>query len=437
MSAPDKSPAPAVIPAEPVDAPKRRRLWEWGPGVVFLLTAIGPQDLMSNSVAGAELRYAVLWVLVPVVVIRYAILEATARYVLATGESLTAGFARVGGRPLLWTLLFLLFAKRFLAGLSQIVLMGSALVLMMPSVLGNRTAWAIMSWAAGFGLVYWGRYRAVEKVDKPLLMLLGGSIVLAAFASRPDWVEAARSFSAPAIPKGDGLYGSGLILMALVGSGTASLSNLKYSFFVREKGWRDISFLKRQRADLFSTGLLCLIMLALLQVAAAATLGSTGAKLRDVLDILPMFTTSLGEFGRIAFGIGLWTSVFTTFIGSDTGDSMIAADIWRKVRKTSPTREPIQVSATPAYRAAILAFSVPPLIVLFTSWQPVWLSLFASIVQGALTPMVSLILLWLCNNRRLMGTHANRWLSNATLFIAMIATLYLTWQGVAGLLQYK
>jgi hypothetical protein len=42
----------------------------------------------------------------------------------------------------------------------------------------------------------------------------------------------------------------------------------------------------------------------------------------------------------------------------------------------------------------ILAFSLPPLIVLFTSWQPVWLSLLASIVQGV-TPLVILIVLWL------------------------------------------
>jgi Mn2+/Fe2+ NRAMP family transporter len=401
---------------------------------VFLLTAIGPQDLVSSCVAGAEFRYALLWVLIPVLTIRYAILEATARYVLASGESLMEGFARVGGPLLLWILLLLFLAKRFLAGLSQILLMGSALVLMMPPGMpGGRTTWAVVSWAAGFGLVYGGRYHAVEKVDKPLLMLLGGSIILAAFASQPDWGQAARGLLVPTIPKGEGLYSTGLILMAVVGSGAASLSNLKYASFVREKGWRDISFLKRQRVDLFATGLLFLIILMLLQVAAAATLGVSGTELKDAMDVLPLFTTSLGEFGRIAFAIGLWTAVFTTFIGADAGDSMIVADIWHNALRVTPAQNSADVSTTPAYRAAIVAFSVPPLIVLFTSWQPVWLSLLASMLQGALTPLVILIVLWLCNSRRLMGTYANRWISNTTLAVAMIATLYLTWLGAADL----
>src|SRR5580765_6891160 len=75
----------------PAIAMPRERRWGWGPGIVFLLTAIGPQDLVSNSAAGAEFQYSLLWALVPILLIRYAILEASARYVLATGESLMNG----------------------------------------------------------------------------------------------------------------------------------------------------------------------------------------------------------------------------------------------------------------------------------------------------------------------------------------------------------
>jgi hypothetical protein len=75
---------------------------------------------------------------------------------------------------------------------------------------------------------------------------------------------------------------------------------------------------------------------------------------------------------------------------------MIAADIWHNVLKLSPAGDLAKVSVMPAYR-----FAVPPLIVLFSSWQPVWLSLLASVLQGALTPLLIFVLLRLCNDRGL------------------------------------
>ena len=93
---------------------------------MFLLTAIGPQDLISNAAAGAEFQYRLLWALVPVLVIRYAILEASARYVLATGESLMDGYARMG-RWLMLVLFLVILAKRLVSGLYQVVMLGQAI----------------------------------------------------------------------------------------------------------------------------------------------------------------------------------------------------------------------------------------------------------------------------------------------------------------------
>lgn len=404
--------------------------WAWGPGIVFLLTTIGAQDLVSNSAAGAEFQYALLWALIPVIVIRYSILEASARYVLATGESLMSGYARAG-RWLPTVLLFVILAKRLLSGLYQVLILGQAIDLMLPAALQHRqTVWAIVSWAIGFAIIWWGRYRSVERVSIPLLMLLGGSIVVAALGSHPDWSSVLHGLLVPTVPEGHGVFSAAVILLALVGSGAASLSNLKYASFVREKGWRDLSALRYQRFDLISSGILFIAMLVLLQTAAAATLGRSQLKLSNVDDLLPMFTAAVGPFGRIAFGVGVWTAVFTTFIGANTGYSMLVADIWHGVlpRQPRPVERPTD---TPAYRWAIVTFSVPPLLVLFTPWNPIWLALAAAITLAALTPLVIVVLLWLCNNHRLMGRHANGWVSNITLTLGLIATTYLTWEAFA------
>jgi Mn2+/Fe2+ NRAMP family transporter len=404
----------------------RERRWGWGPGIVFLLTAIGPQDLVSNSAAGAEFQYTLLWALVPVLLIRYAILEASSRYVLATGESLMAGYARMG-RWLMVVLFVAILAKRLVSGLYQVVMLGQAIDFMVPPGLqGHQTVWALASWGLGFAVLWWGRYPVVERASVPLLMLLGGSIVLAAIGSRPDWGQALHGLLVPSLPPGRGMYGYSLILMALIGSGVASLSNLKYASFVRERGWRDASFLRRQRIDLIVSGALFISMLFLLQVAAAATLGRQGVTLSKIEDLLLIFTTALGPYGRIVFGIGVWTAVFTKFVGANTGYSMLMADIWHGSLSKDP--QPVEhPTDTPAYRWTILFFAVPPLLVLFATWNPVWLALAVAIALAALTPLIVVALLWLCNNKRLMGDHASGWVSNVTLTLALVATLYLTY----------
>ena len=91
----------AIEAAEWTAPPERRltrRLLTVGPGLVFILGAIGPRDLITNSMAGATHGYTLLWMLAVALVARYVILDATARYVMVTGESLLAGYEDVAIR---------------------------------------------------------------------------------------------------------------------------------------------------------------------------------------------------------------------------------------------------------------------------------------------------------------------------------------------------
>ncbi|MGH9387345.1 MAG: Nramp family divalent metal transporter, partial [Vicinamibacterales bacterium] len=105
--------------------PGRVRWQGLGPGIVFLLTAVGPGDLVSNVAAGATHGYALLWVLPVALVFRFVWLSTSARYVLVTGETLISGFARFGRGPL-WLTLGALVVIRHMANLSKVVLLGSA-----------------------------------------------------------------------------------------------------------------------------------------------------------------------------------------------------------------------------------------------------------------------------------------------------------------------
>ena len=114
---------------EPPVEPRRR--WAFGPGLVFLVAVVGPQDVITNSTAGATYGYTMLWTLPVIVLARYIMLEATARYVVVTGETLMAGYAR-GGRWVSWMIAVSIFLKRHFSSLYHILILGSSAHILAP-----------------------------------------------------------------------------------------------------------------------------------------------------------------------------------------------------------------------------------------------------------------------------------------------------------------
>jgi len=407
----------------------------FGPGLVFFLAAVGAQDLVSNAAAGANYGYSLLWSLVLLAVARYVILEASGRYVLVTGETILAGYARAG-RWVTWLLFVFIILKRHLANLYHLLFLGVAAHLLAPlPTPHSQTVWSLVFWIIGFALMYWGRYGAIEKCAKPMALVLGGALLVVAAVARPDVGEAARGLVIPSLPQGQGFYSFFLILMALTGAGAGSVNNLKYAAFVREKGWLGPADLGKHRRNVVLSVVAILVMAALVQVVAATTLQPAGIVLRSAEDLALMFSQTLGQAGKTAFALGLWAAVFTTYLGANTGYSLMISDIYHNVLRPrrSAGEEPagaVSPGHQPAYRWSLIWFCVSPLYVLLTNWKPVWLALISAAAQVLLLPVVVLVLMRLTNDTKLMGSYTNGWLVNLVMAVVALASIYLTYQNV-------
>lgn len=371
--------------------------------------------------------------LVVIIIARFVILEASARYVLVTGETLLAGYGRVG-RWVVWVIFLAPLFKGHVSGLYQVLLIGSAVHLLVPLPTRHSTAiWALLFWGLGFALMYWGRYRMVERLSRPLLVILGGPLVTVALLSKPDPAAILQGLLIPSIPEQQGMYSFALLLMALVGAGSGSLSNLKYAAFVHEKGWRDLSFLRPQRVDLLLSVAGMFAISALIQIAAAATLRPSGFQLEGAEDLVPMFSQALGNAGRIILGIGLWAAVFTTYVGSSTGYALMLSDIYHRFIRPPKDAGGSEAIAgghdhLPAYRWCVVWFCVSPLYVLLTDWTPIWITLLSASLAVILLPVTVSVLLRLTSDRKLMGAHVNGWATNTVMVSVILATIYLTYQ---------
>lgn len=422
------------------DSSSRRPIDGWptrfGPGLIFALSAVGPQDFITNSIAGATQGYGLMWLLLLAVGARFVILEATARYVIATGESLVSGCGRVS-KGLAWLVFGAPLIKRHFAGISQVLLLGAVAHLVYPlPTRHSSTIWSLVSWALAFALIFWGRYLWVERFSRGMAVFFGGCLAMAAIVARPRLGDVLQGAFTPALPEA-GLYGSALVVVAIVGGAVGSVSNLRYGAFVHEKGWRTTADMRRQRLDLFASVASMLLMLAAIQVASAGALQPAGLEVEQVEDLVPIFGLVLGDAGRILLGASLWSAVFNNHVGASTGYGLMLADIYHRFIRPSTSIEEQDggrgAAYLPAYRWFLVYFCVAPLYVFVTDWTPVWLVLINSAVGVILLPAVILVLMRLTFDRERLGKLANGWVANSCLFIAFVAALYLAALGAMEL----
>jgi len=412
----------------------RARHRAFGPGVVYLLGSLGPNDLIAHSLAGATYGYGLLWAAALAYLLHYAIAEATSRYVLSTGESIVEGLGRLG-RPVVFLLAAAIFMRRHLNNLLKVVLIGSAIHLLLPlPFASSRVVWSAAGLAGAFWLMWRGGYAGVERLSRAGAAVLAGSLIIVVLLARPDPTAVLRGL-VPSAPDDAGLYSVALLLMAMAGTTVGSLNHLKYPAYVYERGWRSADQLAAQRADLLVSVIGQFILAALIQIAAAATIHAQGATLRTVEDLSAVFGSQLGAVGRLALGIGLVAASFMSYIESNTGYSLIVADAYERFasRKTARTAEERTVRRNRAYRALIVFFCLSPAYVLFTSWEPVGLGLLSSVSSFALAPLLLAGMLVLTNDRRLKRGRVGRWGSTAAIALAIAASFYLGYEGLAEL----
>lgn len=389
------------------------------PGLLFALAVIGPGDLVSNVAAGAAHGYALVWALGLALVFRFVWLDASARYLLVTGETLLQGYARVS-MGIVWLVLGSLILVRHLANVYNMTLMGDAMHILAPLPLPySARVWT----AAMVGLtMFWifrGGYESVERWLKYLIAGMGGALLGAVVLAKPSLGDLARGLLLPSLPPDHGVYTTILLLTALIGTEAGSLTNVSYSYFLAQRAERTPAFIATHRRGLLASVGSIFAMGLLLQIAAATSLRPLGVVPRTAAEIVPMFSSTLGDAGRVLFGFGLLAASMSGVVAGTTAYALIAADICEKWGGSRWPRAKL-------FRAFVLFWAITPLYCLFAPVKPLALVLVVNAGFVLLLPMLSWGLLRLTSNRSLMGAHVNHAAVNWLLGLLVTISIYLS-----------
>ena len=409
-------------------------LRSFGPGLIVVMTWMGAGDIVEMSVAGGNYGYALMWVIVLAVAMRYVFVSLIAKYQLCNphGEGVLDGLGRLH-RLYPPVLMFSAIVMGHVYESYVTVGIGEAFV----NLLGRGTVWG---WAAvwngvALAILFRPVYGQVERVFKVLLVLLTFSFLGTALWVGPSPAGIFQGTLAFALPEQAGRFSPLLVTIGMLGAIGGSLLNLVYPYFLEDKGWTKPRHRRIQTYDF----LLAMVVMIVLDLAVwtlgAELLHANGLQISTMDDLPRLLSEVLGQWGRTLFYLGIFAVMFTSVVGFALGLARLASHgLLRWQAGSGPLEGDYRTHWS--YRAVVVWCLVSPLV-----WTApgmpgfITLTLVANSAQVVLMPIIAAGLWWITASPRFIGpTYRNRWWENAIMGFLFVLSLWAAFGSIRSVL---
>lgn len=396
----------------------------FGPGIVIVLTWLGAGDIVDMGVAGANYGYALMWVLVVAVFMRFVLVSLIARYHMCNerGESLLDGLCRL--HPAVAPVLA---AAAIVMGhvYGAYMTVGIGEVCANLFRVGPAWLWAIACNAVAMALVFRPSYVPLERTFKVFLAVLSISFVGSAVFVGFDPLDVARGLTRIEMPDAHGRFNPWLVAVAMVGAVGGSIMNLVYPYFLDAKGWRGPEYRRVQTYDLL-LGIAVMIVLNLAVWTLGAELLYPDRRIQKLDDLPTLVSTVIGEPGRWLFYAGIFAAIYTSILGHTAGLGALGTEAWLRWRGAAARIRETPLAHHPLYRAIVVWCLVSPLVWTLPNMPDfVMLTLVANGAQVLLVPLIAGGLWWLTASPRFIGPRfRTRWWENVVMAVLFLFALY-------------
>ena len=405
---------------------KVRRVWMRQ--LLLLLSVIGPGLITANvdndatgitgySLAGATYGYGLLWAVVLVTISLAVVQEMVARMGVVTGKGLADLIReKFGVKITFWSMLLLLIANTATT-VAEFAGVAGAMDIFGVSPLIAVPLAAILVWF----LVVRGSYKYVERILLCLCVVYI-SYVISGFLVHPDWANVLHQTVVPPLQLNQGYL---LMLVGVIGTTIAPWMQFYQQSAIADKQI-PVKHLNYERVDTYVGAFLTDFVAFFIIIATGATLfvhhiAITEAK--DAAIALQPLVGGNGTIAKILFGIGLLNAslMAASVLPLSTAYSISEAFGWeRGVGRTF--REAPQFLTLYTFIIALgagITLFVPTDKLVFVLNLP-------NVVGGMLLPLILILMILLCNDRRLMGRYVNGPIFNTVAWASTIIMTVLT-----------
>ena len=289
----------------------KNTLQKLGPGLLFAGAAIGVSHLVQSTRAGADFGLGLLWALLLVNFFKYPFFQFGPRYALATGESLLAGYAKLG-KGVIVTYFVLTIATMFTIQ-TAVTIVTAGLAVELFGISSNIVYWGVVITLICATLLSFGRYGLLDRGMKVIIIVLSISTFVAAFLALEqskdiEWIQVL-----PASTTGFAF------LIAFMGWMPGPLDiSVWHSLWSLEKKKRMQNLTVKQSLFDFNVGYLttivlgiCFVLLGTL-VMYGTGIGFSSSGGAFAQQLIALYTSSLGNGAYWIIGIAAFTTMFST-----------------------------------------------------------------------------------------------------------------------------
>lgn len=412
------------------------RIWKWilsvGPGIFCIGFTIGTGSITAMTKAGSMYGMQLLWVLFLSAFFSWILMEAYGRYALVTGDTALHAFRenfRYGKAIALITAIAITIGQwGSLTGILGIS--ANAIYEVSQLFLGNtgrneNEYWFVLGIAIFiivlmYALLTIGRYSFFEKVLVVFVTVMGISFFISMFITLPSGEEIVRGFKFQ-IPAGkDGK----LMAAAFVGTTMASATFVVRPLIVLGKGWTKNN-MKEQSKDALISGILIFLISAAVMICAAGAIYGTGKSVTKVMD---MVTTLEPVAGRFAVALFM-TGALSAGLSSIFPILMVAPILYSDLKGDKLDLKSRHFKVLTAV-AGIVGLLVPVL-----GSNPIAAQITTQVVNVFILPIVVGGIIFLINNKKLMGKHKAGIMMNVGLITAFVFSCLISYTGVLAIIE--
>ena len=291
----------------------KRFIQKLGPGLLFAGAAIGVSHLVQSTRAGADFGFGFIWALLLIHLVKYPFFQYGPRYASATGESLLEGYQKLGKWVLILYGLLTSLTMFTIQAAVTIVTAGIATSLFGDFI--SVKVWTVVILSICFIILNIGKYHFLDVMMKIIIITLTLTTLMATAMAIYNSNEAVSFIQL--LPKGSVEI---TFLIAFMGWMPAPLDvSVWHSLWTTEKQKNSNEKQSPKTALLdFNIGYLGTIILGISFIALGALIMyPTGQSFSNSagmfsVQLIEMYTQSLGNWAYIIIGIAAFTTMFST-----------------------------------------------------------------------------------------------------------------------------
>ncbi|MAE02609.1 MULTISPECIES: Nramp family divalent metal transporter [Pseudoalteromonas] len=381
-----------------------------GPGLLVTAAFIGPGTITTASVAGANFGFALIWTLLFSVIATILLQSMAARLGVTTGQDLATALRTTIKTPVFKLLAAFLVISAIGIGSAAYEagnLSGASLGLqeILPSF--NPLIWTPLIAILSAVLLYTGKHKVIEGALIVLVVLMSLVFISTLIMAAPPLTLVLKGFI-PSLPDN-----SITTVLALIGTTIVPYNLFLHSGVLAQKHDKNKDIekvIKETNVDTsISITLGGIITLAILSTASVAFYGTDAGKI-SAANMAVQLEPLLGGMAHYFFAIGLCAAGLTSAITAPLAGAYAVCGMLGWSTKMSNTR-------FKGVAIIILAFGA---VVASLGLDPVAVIIFAQAANGLLLPIVTCYLVWLVNQKSIMGEYTNSVFVNVVVFPVLL-----------------